>query len=129
LVTQRTTKDRVRNRLGFKNVDSDITDETLDEYIDDASVYIERYTQRITFSTYDDDLVTSAATDLAASMVCRHMAGGKFYGGADYRVGPLTTTKSVGGQQLMQLAQYFFNCAQETLRQLGNSAIFRFSVA
>ena len=129
MVVARTTKDRVRHRLGVANVDSDIDNETLDEYIEDVSAYLERYAQRQTFSSLDDSLVQSIATDLVAARVCLHMAGGKFYGGADYRIGPWTTTKSTGGRQLVALAEQFRASAMEGLKVLGNASFFRFKTA
>jgi len=126
MVTARTTKDKVRHRLGIANIDSDIDDETLDEYIEDVSAYIERYAQKTTFSSLDDPLVEAIATDLVAARVCLHMAGGKFYGGADYRIGPWTTTKSTGGRQLIALAEQFRQEAERGLRVLGSASYFRF---
>lgn len=128
MTTARTTATRVKERLGTANIDSDIDDTTIGNYITDASAYIERYAQRQTFSSLDVDLVESVATDLTAAMVCEHMAGGKFYGGADYRIGPWTTTKSTGGRQLLDLAKTFRENARQGLKVLGNSAHFRFAV-
>jgi hypothetical protein len=129
MATARTTKDKVRNRIGAANIDSDITDESLDEYIADVSAYIERYKQTTTFGTYDDELVESVATDLACARVLLHMAGGKFYGGADYRIGPWTTVKTTGGRQLIALAEQFRASADRGLRVLGNASFFRFATA
>lgn len=110
------------------NIDGDIDDETLDEYIIDVSAYIERYRNDRTFQSQESYLVESVATDLACARVLLHMAGGKFYGGADYRVGPWTTTKTTGGRQLVSLAEQFRSSAEAGLRVLGNNAYFRFSV-
>jgi hypothetical protein len=128
MVIARTTVSRVRNRLGVANIDSDIGDEIIGEYITDVSVYIERYAQTQSFGTYDGDLVQSIATDLACARVLLHMSGGKFYGGADYRIGPWTTRKSTGGKQLVALAEQFRASAEQGLKVLGNASFFRFAV-
>lgn len=127
-MTARTTTTKVKERLGTANIDNDIDDTTITSYITHASAYIERYAQRRTFSTLDTPLVQSIATDLVAAMICEHMAGGKFYGGADYRIGPWTTTKSTGGQQLLALAKTFRENARQSLKVLGGAAMFRFAV-
>lgn len=126
-MTARTNKYKVYRRLGINNIDADVDEETLDEYITDASAFIERYAQTTHFDSNDTDLVESIATDLVVAMVCEHMAGGKYYGGADYRIGPWTTTKSTGGQQLLMLAKRFRDNANSALKVLGNSSSFRFA--
>ncbi len=128
MTTSRTTVDKVMRRLGTKNIDSDIDEETISEYINDVSAYIERQSNKQTFGTLDNDLVESIATDLACARVLKHMAGGMFYGGADYRLGPWTTMKTSGGRQLLELAREFERSAREQLKVLGNYSSFRFAV-
>lgn len=127
MTTARTTVDRVRHRLGSDNVDSDVTDETISEFILDASAFIERQSQEQTFGSLDTDLVRSIVTDLACAKVCLHMASGKFYGGSDYRLGPWSTQKAVGGKQLIELAKSYMANVRDGLKVLGNSAVFRFA--
>jgi hypothetical protein len=127
MVTARTTRDRVKRRLGVANIDSDIDDETIDEYIRHASAYIDQYTQKTTYDLKEDPVIESVATDLACVSVCLHMAGGKYYGGADYRIGPWTTTKSTGGRQFVELARQFRASAMQALKTVGNASFFRFA--
>lgn len=126
MTTARTSVTKVKERLGSANIDHDIDDTTIERYITHASAYIERYTQRQSFSSMDSDLVEVACTDLTTAYVLRHMAAGKYYAGADYRIGAWTTVKSTGGQQLLALADQYERLAHASLKVLGNASYFRF---
>ena len=88
-----TTPARVRNRLGF--VDIELTDQILEEYIEDAQAYIEEFTRRTFIEGVDTQfsLARSVCTDLATIYSIIRPAGGTARG-VDYKIDEFSVSTS-----------------------------------
>ncbi len=111
-----TTPDRVRRRLGY--VDPTLSDQTIQEYIDDSQAYIERVT-RTSFTPTDSryELARSVCTDLAAWYSVVRPAGG-ITEGLDYSVDEVKVSKSKQLQARLQTASQYRLSAREGLAAL-----------
>lgn len=99
------TPERVRHRLGF--VDITLTDATIQEFIDDAQAYAERFCGRI-FMPADDDygLAVSVVTDIAAMYCIIRPAGGQSEG-IQYTIDELTIKKDKQLEMKLRTADKF----------------------
>ncbi len=88
-----TTPDRVRNRLGY--VDIELTDQILEEYIEDAQAFIEEFTRRTFIEGRDTEfgLARSVCTDLATIYAIIRPAGGTARG-VDYKIDEFSISTS-----------------------------------
>ncbi len=116
MVSNLTTPERVRNR--FKQLDATLTNQIIQEYIDDVTAYIQRVARR-TFYTSDPlyELARKCATDLAAAYSIIRPAGGSI-DGLDYKIDELTVNKSPQVKANLNQAQTFIRNAEKDLEQL-----------
>lgn len=111
-----TTPDRVRTRLGY--ADPTLTDNALNEFIDDSTAYIQRVTRKV-FVESDPlfELARSVCTDLSAVYAIIRPAGGVIEG-LDYRIDELQVKKSSQMESRLRTASQFRINVREGLAAL-----------
>lgn len=112
-----TTPDRVRNRLG-SSADATLTNQVIQEYIDDAAAYIQRVARK-SFVPADSlyELARSCCTNVAAMYCIIRPAGGTI-DGLDYTIDELTVRKSKQMEARLRTAEKFTRQAEKELDQL-----------
>ena len=112
-----TTPERVRNRLG-SSADATLTNQVIQEYIDDATAYIFRVARK-TFTPADAlyELARSCCTNIAAMYSIIRPAGGTT-DGLDYQIDELRIKKSEQLKARLRTANTFIRQADKELDQL-----------
>lgn len=110
------TPDRVRRRLGY--ADPTLNDTALNEFIDDATAYIQRVTRTV-FVEADPlyELARSICTDLAAVYAIIRPAGGVIEG-LDYKIDEIQVKKSSQMESRLRTASQFRINVREGLAAL-----------
>jgi len=111
-----TTPERVRNRMGYS--DATLTNQIIQEYIDDATAYIQRVARK-TFTPADPlyELARSVCTDLATAYAIVRPAGGVI-DGLDYTIDELKVKKSEQTKSRQRTVEKFIRFAEKGLEQL-----------
>lgn len=112
-----TTPDRVRNALGYS--DPTLTDQILNQYIEDSQAYIERVTRTVFYQTNPlYALARAICTDLACVHAIIRPAGGTIEG-LDYTIDELTVKKSKQLESRLRTASQFRINVREGLSALA----------
>jgi len=111
-----TTPERVRNRMGY--ADAALTNQVIQEYIDDVTAYIQRVARQTFYTTSPlYELARSVCTDLSAAYAIIRPAGGSI-DGLDYSIDELKVKKSEQTKARLNTAKEFIRTAEKGLEQL-----------
>ena len=111
-----TTPQRVRNRLGYS--DPTLTNDVLEEFIDDATAYIQRVTRTVFVSSNPlYEMARAVCTDLSAVYAIIRPAGGVIEG-LDYSIDEITIKKSSQMESRLKTASQFRINVREGLAAL-----------
>ena len=113
-----TTPARVRHRLGYADIE--LTDQILEEYIEDAQAYIEEETRRTYIDGRDPEfpLARSVCTDLATIYAIIRPAGGTARG-VDYKIDEFSVQTSPQLKANLSTANQFQISARAGLSALN----------